>query len=278
MKKTNLIIVTISLLIAGFFTSQQVWAKPSSRFNETAEGIYDDWGIYRTRAFGENGFYQLSETSFRPAIAFESLGKELDLAYHLGEQIATEYSDHIERAEVIFRFVRDRVRYTPDIDQFHYDEFAQNADEMASVIRQDGFGKGDCEDSAVLLAVMYRGAGFRSAIALAEGHTAAMVYLPDYKKASATFEMDDEPGWLWAEATGKNNPLGWVPKEFIGTTLAAYEIGDEEITSKESAMPSTAISPRESDSSSFRPPIFLIVISILSVAAIFRRKRRTNQA
>jgi hypothetical protein len=29
------------------------------------------------------------------------------------------------------------------------------------------------------------------------------------------------PGWVWAEATGKNNPLGWVPKKLTGVKLAA---------------------------------------------------------
>jgi hypothetical protein len=275
MKKTALIITSISLSIAGLLTTHQVWAKPSSYFNETPDGVYDDWGIYRTRAFGQDGFYQLSEASFRPAIVFESLGEEIDLAYSLGEQIAADYPNDNRRAEEIFRFVRDQVHYTPDIDQFQYDEFAQNADELATRIRQDGTGQGDCEDSAALLAVMFRGAGLRSAIALAEEHTAAMVYLPEYEKATTIFDLDGESGWLWAEATGKNNPLGWVPKEFIGTTLAAYEIGEEEVGSKEPILPSTAISPGESShTSSFRPPVFLIVIGMLSITTLFRRRRR----
>ncbi|GAI17730.1 unnamed protein product, partial [marine sediment metagenome] len=42
-------------------------------------------------------------------------------------------------------------------------------------------------------------------------------------------EHGGEPGWVWAEATGKNNPLGWVPKEFINAKLAAYEISAEAI-------------------------------------------------
>ncbi|GAH45380.1 unnamed protein product, partial [marine sediment metagenome] len=74
-----------------------------------------------------------------------------------------KYPGRFQRAEAVFRFVRDRVKYTPDIDQFDYEEFAQNADELASSIDQNGVGYGDCEDSAVLLAVMYKGAGFRSA-------------------------------------------------------------------------------------------------------------------
>ncbi|NIM06750.1 MAG: hypothetical protein GTN65_14295, partial [Armatimonadetes bacterium] len=103
---------------------------------------------------------------------------------------------------------------TPDKDQFQLDEFAQNADEVADKIAQNGFAHGDCEDSAALLAVMYKGAGYRSAIAVAPGHTAAMVYLPEYKKGSI-FTMDGEEGWVWAEATGRKNPLGWVSKDLI---------------------------------------------------------------
>jgi len=275
MKKAGIIIISVSLLLVGLATTQQVRATPSADFNETGGEVFDDWGIYRTRAFGKDGFYQLSEATFRPVIAFESLGKESNLAYRLGEQIATEYPDRTEQAEAIFRFVRDRVVYTPDIDQFRYDEFAQNADELAITIDQNGVAYGDCEDSAVLLAVMYRGAGLRSAIALGEGHTAALVYLPDYKKASAVFELDGEAGWLWAEATGKTNPLGWVPKEFIDASVAAYEIGEEQVTSQEPAVPSTAVAPKTGPTpSSFRPPFFLIVFGILSLTSLLRRRRR----
>jgi len=275
MKKARIIIISVSLLLVGLATTHQVWATPSADFSETGGEVFDDWGIYRTRAFGKDGFYQLSETAFRPVIAYESLGGESALAYRLGKQIAAEYPDRIERAEAIFRFVRDRVVYTPDIDQFRYDEFAQNADELAITIDQNGVAYGDCEDSAVLLAVMYRGAGLRSAIALGEGHTAALVYLPDYKKASAVFELDGEAGWLWAEATGKTNPLGWVPKEFIGASVAAYEIGEEQVTSQEPAAPSTAVAPKTgATSSSFRPPFFLIVVGIFSLTALLRRRRR----
>ena len=275
MKKARIIIISVSLLLVGLATTHQVWATPSADFSETGGEVFDDWGIYRTRAFGKDGFYQLSEATFRPVIAFESLGEESGLAYRLGEQIAAEYPDRIERAEAIFRFVRDRVVYTPDIDQFRYDEFAQNADELAITIDQNGVAYGDCEDSAVLLAVMYRGAGLRSAIALGEGHTAALVYLPDYKKASAVFELDGEAGWLWVEATGKTNPLGWVPKEFIGASVAAYEIGEEQVTSQEPAAPSTAVAPKTgATSSSFRPPFFLIVVGIFSLTSLFRRRRR----
>jgi hypothetical protein len=168
------------------------------------------------------------------------------------------------------------VQYTPDVDQFGYEEFAMNADELATAINQDGVGYGDCEDSAVLLAVMYQGAGLRSAIAVGQEHTAALVYLPDYDKASAVFEMDGESGWVWAEATGSNNPLGWVPKEFINAEVAVYEIGEEPIATQEPPQaPSTAIAPGSGGTSIAQPPPFLIVMAFFLIISLVRRRRRS---
>ena len=179
----------------------------------------------------------------------------------------------MQRAEAIFHFVRDRVQYASDIDQFKYDEFAQNADELAVVIDENGVGYGDCEDSAVLLAVMYKGAGYRSAIVIGSGHTAALVYLPGYNKASAIFELEDEPGWIWAEATGKNNPLGWAPKELINVELAGYEISEEPIArQKPTTAPSTVVAKTGKGGSSMPIP-FGGVFVLLWLIPLFRRRR-----
>lgn len=276
MNKIKVLLGLVLILVAGLATGGYASATPSADFHEVDDEVFDDWEVCRTRAVGEDGFYQVTRTSFRPVIAFESLGEEAALAYSLGEQIASKYSDQQQRAEAVFRFVRDRVQYTSDTDQFDYDEFAQNADELATAIDRDGVGYGDCEDSAVLLAVMYKGAGYRSAIAVGSGHTAALVYLPDYKKATVVFEVKDEPGWVWAEATGKNNPLGWVSKEFIGVELAAYELGEETITPAEpSAVPSAAVASTGGGTSS-RPFPFIGIIGLLWLMSMFRRRRRVR--
>lgn len=279
MKKTKTIIILISVLAAGLAATGYAGATPSADFYQENGDILDSWGVRRTTAVGEDGFYQISETSFRPVIAYESLGKESALAYSLGEQIAAKYPDRIQRAEAIFRFVRDKVVYTSDIDQFDYEEFAQNADELAAAIDQDGVGYGDCEDSTVLLAVMYKGAGFRSAITVGPGHTAALVYLPEYQKAAAFFELEGEPGWLWAEATGKNNPLGWAPKEFINAEIAVYEIGDEEIAWAEPpTTPSVAITKTGGGgTTSSRPFPFFGIMMLLWFMPMFRRRRRRRR-
>jgi len=273
MKKIEVIIILTLVVVAGLTATSYVSATPSTGFTKTNGDMFDSWGICRTRALGEDGFYQISETAFRPVIAFESLGGSAALAYSLGEQIAREYPDQMQRAEAVFHFVRDRVNYTPDIDQFPYEEFAQNADELAAAIDQNGVGYGDCEDSAVLLAVMYKGAGYRSAIAVGSGHTAALVYLPDYKRATAIFELAGEPGWVWAEATGRNNPLGWVPKEFINVKVATYEISAEEIaTTKSSIAPPAAIA-QTGTGAPVQPFPFIGIIGLLWLMSLFRRRR-----
>lgn len=266
----SLILVLVTLLTVTGYAA----ATPSEGFREVNGDEFDDWGISRTRAFGEDGFYQVLETTFRPVIVFESLGEGADLAYRLGEQTIDKYPDRLQRAEEIFRFVRDRVQYISDIDQFDYDEFAQNADELAAVIDENGIGYGDCEDSAVLLAVMYKGAGYRSAIAIGPGHTAALVYLPGYNKAGTVFELEGEPGWVWAEATGRNNPLGWAPKELIDVELAAYEISAEPVVPLGPvAAPSTAIAKTGKGGGSFMLIPFGGVFFLLWLIPLFRRRR-----
>lgn len=247
--------------------------------------VFDDWEICRTRAVGSDGFYQVSARAFRPVIVFESLGENAALAYSLGQQIAAEYPDLSQRAEAVFSFVRGRVRYTTDIDQFGYGEFAQNADELATDIDQSGVGYGDCEDSAVLLAVMFRGAGLRSAIVIGEGHTAALVYLPDYDAATAFFRLEGEMGWIWAEATGRNNPLGWVPDEFLGGNLAAYEVTEEVLNRAEppeeangSVTTVTVTGDGAGGEGGFSLPIplFAVIFLLFFIPSLLRRKRRAH--
>ena len=273
MNRVKVLLGLIAILFAGLATAGYASASPSEGFHEINGDVFDDWEICRTRAFGEDGFFQLSEAAFRPVIVFESLGENAALAYSLGEQIAAKYPDRFQRAEAVFRLVRDRVRYISDIDQFDHEEFALNADELATSIDKNGVGYGDCEDSAVLLAVMYKGAGYRSAIVVGSEHTAALVYLPDYGKATAFFKLEGEPGWVWAEATGRNNPLGWVSREFINVKLAAYEISEETIApAKPAAAPSTAVAQTGGGTSSMPFPFFGI-IGLLWFISLFRRRR-----
>ena len=283
MKRVCILLGLITLLLSALATAGYASAFPSQGFHTRGVDILDDWEICRTRVYGEDGFYQLTRTGFRPVIVFESLGDQADAAYSLGKQIADKYPDPVQRAEAVFHFVRDRVEYTSDIDTLGSEEFAQNADELAVTIIEDGIGQGDCEDMTALLAVMYEAAGLRSAIVLPSGHTAVLVYLPDYNEATIFFELGGEPGWVWAEATGRNNPLGWAPKEYLDTEIPAYEILAERPAYKIPAgaaapltpPPAAAIAFAGTGKGTFYPPyLFFIVIGLLWLLSLLRRRRR----
>jgi hypothetical protein len=265
--------VVLTLTILAVLIPVSILAVPSTKFYQDGGDIFDDWDICRTNAVGEDGFFQISGTGFHPIIVGESLGQNADQAYRLGQQFFDTYHDMHQTAEEIFTFVRDSVRYTSDESLFGYAEFAQNADELALIIEDRGVAHGDCEDYAVLLAVMYKGAGFRSAIVLAPEHAAALVYLPGYREANRSLSVDGEAGWIWAEATGGNNPLGWMPEEFLGTEMEVYEVEDEAITKGEPPdKPSIEITPN-SGSGGIRISPFFIVVGLLFLISLFRRRR-----
>jgi hypothetical protein len=249
-------------------------AVPSANFYQDGGEIFDNWSVCRTDATGEYGFFQIySQTNFCPIIIGESLGENADKAYQIGQQFAQDYPNPNQRAERIFAFARDKVRYTPDAEQFGYEEFAQNADELAATIEGEGIAYADCEDYAILLAVMYKGAGFRSAVVLAPGHAATLVYLPGYKKANRILSVNGESGWVWAEATGGNNHLGWMPERFMGENLGVYEVEDEAITKVEPPnKPPATVTPGTGNPAIHIFPFFG-VIAMMWFISLFRRRR-----
>lgn len=269
------IILLFPILILLVILPASTLAVSSTNFYQQGSEIFDDWDLCRTRAMGEDGFFQVySETEFCPIITGESLGENVDKAYRNGQQFAEDYPDIHQRAEKIFAFARDKIRYTSDADQFGFQEFAQNADELASVIKDKGFASGDCEDYAILLAVMYKGAGLRSAIVVASDHAAALVYLPEYNKANQILSINDESGWVWAEATGGNNPLGWMPARYMGEKLGVYEVEGESISKVEPTGKSSTIIVPKSTSAGIHISPFFSVIGIMWFLSLFRRRRR----
>lgn len=271
-KRMRAILLSVAILL--LLVPASALAVPSTKFYKEGGEVFDDWDICRTNAAGEDGFFQLSRTGFYPIIVGESLGENADKAYRIGQQLAEAYPDIHQRAEKIFVYARDRVKYTSDESQFDFKEFAQNADELAVTIQDEGVAYGDCEDYAVLLAVMYKGAGLRSAIVLAPDHAATLVYLPEHKKANRILSINGESGWVWAEATGGNNHLGWMPERYMGDDLGVYEVEDKAITEVEQPdKPSTTVTP-EGGSRGIHISPFFIVIALMWLFPLFRRRRR----
>jgi hypothetical protein len=235
MRKLTVFLVILVVVLFQALPVSACFAWPSNNFYKEGGDIFDDWRVCRTSSIGEDGYLKEIYTdtswppeSFWPALAFESLGEYIDIAYKLGEQFADEYPDRYQRAERIFEYVRDRVQYTPDIDQWDIGEYAQNADEVAGTIQEDGIARADCEEFATLLAVMYQGAGYRSAIVDCPRHVGVVVYLPGYQRANVVFELYGESGWVWAEATANANPFGWFPQGQLEGDLLVYELSSDE--------------------------------------------------
>ncbi|MDP6127278.1 MAG: transglutaminase domain-containing protein [Dehalococcoidales bacterium] len=267
------VVVTLLIVILGL--ASPALAAPSDGFFERGDDIYDSFGISRNRSVGEDGFFQLSDDNFDPIIARESMGTNTDIAWELGLSFAEKYPDHQQRAREIFNFVRDKLVYTSDIDEFGRDEFAQNADEVLETIIGNGRAPGDCEDGAVLLAVMYKAAGFRSAIALAPGHAATVVYLPDYPRAAHVFTLEGQKGWIWAETTGNTNELGWLAPSLVGEPMVAREISEQALEREDLTYRLATLQPASSQGGFSIGGIspFFSVMLVLWIFSLMRRRR-----
>ncbi|MFC2006329.1 transglutaminase-like domain-containing protein [Chloroflexota bacterium] len=277
MKVNKVLVSIISIFIMGFMLASPVLAAPSDKFSKRGDEIYDSFSICRNRSTGEDGFMQITEQGFNPIIARESLGDNIDVAWELGRTFAEKYPEPKNRAQQIFYFVRNKVIYTSDIDEFGYQEFAQNADELAGNILENGVAGGDCEDAAILLAVIYKAAGFRSAIVLAPEHAAALVHLPGYNEAAHPFTLEKESGWVWAEATGRTNPLGWFPSSLVNKPMAARELSDEAISRKELTYALTSVQPastRRTFSFTGISPFFTVIFMLWLLSSMRRPVRR----
>ena len=99
-------------------------------------------------------------------------------------------------AKAFYYFVRDEIRYIPDPDQ-----------QIIEVPERTLLsGSSDCENEAILLAIMLKSVGIKSRIVLVERHAYVQVYLED---AARTYKMDDD--WVGLDPTCKYCEFGEVP-------------------------------------------------------------------
>ncbi len=281
LKLHRIAVGAVALAILGMMVVSTAMATQSQEFFLRGDEVYDAFGICRSRGAGEDGFLQLTDDGFDPIIVRESFGENIDTAWELGITFAEKYPEPNQRAEQIFYFVRNKVVYTSDVDEFGHEEFAQNADELAGAILKKGSAPGDCEDDAILLAVLYKAAGFRSAIVLLPGHAAALVHLPGYNKASRTFTLEGEQGWVWLEATGRTNPMGWLAPSLVSKPMAAREITEEAISKKDLTYKVTSVKQKSAStgggfSLGVISPFFGVVFVLWLLSSMRRRpaKRR----
>ena len=192
---------------------------------------YDSWGFNRNFFGGSDGFL--------PNVAYESLGSDKERAYGIGEWFEENFPQKIRRAEAILEFVQRWTDYGFDVDNVldengvPQEEWAWNADEMAHMFNEEthSVAIGDCEDMTFLCATIYLAAGFDVALVSPPEHVALLIWLPEYDNANYYWDVPDDGkdyGWIWVEATGEENPLGWTPPDFADGDWDIYHIGFSE--------------------------------------------------
>lgn len=230
---------------------------------------FDNWNVNRNYYGGSNGYL--------PNLAFETLNEYKEKAYSIGQRFQDQYTSETERAVAILRYVQTWTEYGYDSDNVirsgvTQEEWAWNADEMADAFDQTTGVKaiGDCEDLAFLCGTIYVGAGFDAAIVDAPEHVALLIWLPDFSNADIYWDLPNDnrdAGWIWVEATGSSNPLGWTPPDFEDGGWTAYSIGNLEFVAEPQPSQSTSTLINLED-------LVLFVIVVLIILFLTKVRRR----
>ena len=270
MFRTRRFILLLLLLILIAAANQTASGIPASSFNLQNGDWYDNFGINRNNYAGPNGFL--------PNLASETLGENKELAYSIGERFQSNYQSKTERAVAILKYVQRWTEYGYDEDNVIRNgdpqpEWAWNADEMANAFNEITGAEaiGDCEDMAFLCGTIYVGAGIDAAIVDAPEHAALVIWLPEFSNADKYWDVpndDRDAGWIWVEATGESNPLGWTPPDFEDGGWTAYPIGDLEFPPEPQPEPNdpTSIPSIDIDLELLLPIIFIVISIILALA------------
>jgi hypothetical protein len=243
---------------------------PATSFTIQHSDWHDNWGINRNYYGGSSGYL--------PNLAFETLNENKELAYSIGQQFQDQYPSKVDCAVAILKYVQTWTEYGYDSDNvvrdgIAQDEWAWNADEMAHAFDTNTGVKaiGDCEDMAFLCGTIYEGAGFDAAIVDASDHVALLIWLPEFSNADNYWDLPDDnrdAGWIWVEATGSENPLGWTPPDYENGGWTAYSIGTLEFAPEPQPSSSASISINLDS----LVTIIIIVFSIILVLSRIRRR------
>jgi len=253
-------------------------AFPASNFSQQYGDWYDNWGIDRNDA----GTYG-DLPGYLPNLAYETLGDNKELAYSIGQWFLENYTSKTDRAVAILKYVQTWTYYGYDSDNFirngvAQDEWAQNADEFAHAFNETTGVKavGDCEDMAFLCGTIYVGAGFDAAVIDATDHCALLIWLPEFSNANDYWDINDGrgAGWIWVEATGSSNPLGWTPSDFEDGGWTAYPITNSSVfvNAPEGFQPTSTSASTSTDLDT----LGIIVFIIFSVILALLRLKRTH--
>jgi hypothetical protein len=272
--KYRVFVLFLIFIILAVAMAKPTRAIPAASFTQREGDWYDNWDIDRNDA-GYNG----ELPGYLPNLASETLGENKELAYSIGQQFQSQYTNNTSCAVAILKYVQTWTYYAYDSDTFlrngeAQDEWVQNADEFTHAFNPTSGIKapGDCEDMAFLCATIYAGAGFDAAVVDASDHAACVIWLPEFSDASDYWDLNDGrgAGWIWVEATGNSNPLGWTPSDYENGEWTAYQINS---TPYVGHSPTTPQSGATGDDNTDTLGIIVFVVLAIIVGAIRLRSR-----
>jgi hypothetical protein len=276
MTRARCLILFSLLLILVISLTQTAKGIPASKFTLHGGDWYDNFGIDRNNYAGPHGYL--------PNLATETLNENKELAYSIGQQFQDQYPSKVDRAVAILKYVQTWTEYGYDSDNFirngiPQDEWAQNADEFAHAFNENTGVKaiGDCEDMAFLCGTIYVGAGFDAAVVDATDHAALLIWLPEFSNANNYWDLPNDnrdSGWIWVEATGSSNPLGWTPPDFENGGWTAYPIGSLDFVAE--PQPSQYTQSTSTGFPSINTDVLVTIIGIVFsiILALAKARRR----
>ena len=135
------------------------------------------------------------------------------------------------------------------------------------------------EDMAFLCGTIYVGAGFDAAVIDAPYHAALLIWLPDFSNANDYWDINDGrgAGWIWVEATGSSNPLGWTPPDFEDGAWTAYPIANSsEIVAHPEGFQPTSASTFDGSSIPGFPLESIVIGLLLAIGIIYITKKKSS--
>lgn len=268
MTRTRHFIMFLLLCLFSVALVKTAGGDPASSFHKEYGDWCDNWNVDRNSAYssypGVHGYL--------PDLANETLGNNNETAYSIGQRFENNYPSKTERAAAILKYVQKWTEYGYDSDNVvrngvAQDEWAWNADEMARAFNETTgvVAIGDCEDMAFLCGTICVGAGLDAAIVDATDHAALLIWLPEFANANDYWDLPNDnrgAGWIWVEATGDSNPLGWTPPDFENGGWTAYPIGPLSFV--------TEPEPSESTSTDLETLGTIVAIIFFVIIALFR--------
>lgn len=150
----------------------------------------------------------LTEMTLRKLIQIANLQKSEPLIRQAVERIVCRVpeKDWFSEIREIFQFVKDKVRYTRDVDGL---EYVRTPYRIMSEIQSHGYSFGDCDCMSLFLATLLKSAGYKTRYVIirtagnpidAYNHIYVEAHEPKMNK------------WICLDATEKSRVFGWCPK------------------------------------------------------------------